>query len=97
MSNLNSLKKEEGLWDNTSRAVMALSNDPAETYRVASKKSRERDTAALCNRILIEMANCECVGNKSATLINIDELLARVVILLDLAACRDAIKAYFGS
>lgn len=92
MRNLNSLKNEGVLWDNTSKAVMALSHDPAETYRVASKQSRERDTASLCNRILIEMANCECLGAQAATLINIDELLARIAVLLDLAASRDAIS-----
>ncbi len=80
-------------WRRTAQAVIALYS-AQEAYAAAEARDKDRDLVALPIRTIIEMAICECplTGGRKASKWDIDELLAKVALLIEAATDSDAIQ-----
>jgi len=91
---IEALAAENQHWKNTSRALLELSKNKEELYNKARSMQNERDQASLCYRILVEIANCECdiESKKILTQSEVDDIIAKISILLEFASRREAIS-----
>ena len=85
-----SILYENNHWDRTVGAVIALYKDGKE---IAEEEKRNRDAIKQSCQILLEMAICTCPENdgKKASNWDIDELLAEMLFLLEVAIDSDVL------
>ena len=94
MQNLEAVYGDRQQWRLAARALLAINETQEETLRIAAERESERTVAAVCFRVLIEMAAAS--GNrgkgKSVGWAELDHLSAHVSTLLSLASHSDAIR-----
>ena len=80
-------------WRRTAQAVLALYSSIEDVFAVAEKRETDRAIAGLSARTLLEMAVCECPEERGRELSRweLDELIAKVSLLFQVAAESDAI------
>ena len=80
-------------WSRTAQAVIALYSTAENVIAVAQKREQDRNKTALPARTILEMAICKCPtsGGRSLTQWDLDELLAKAMLLIEVATDSDAI------
>lgn len=80
-------------WRRTAQAVIALYAPAEDVIAVAQKREQDRTQAALSARTILEMAICECPtsGGRQLSRWDLDELLAKAMLLIEVATDSDAI------
>ena len=78
-------------WNKTIGAVISLYEDG---NKIAELKNRDRDAIKKSTQILLEIAICECPENADKRVSNwdIDELLAEILLLIEVATDSDILK-----
>ena len=86
--------KDREHWNRTVKALLAIHGKDEDIVSISSNREKERTEVAISARTLIEMAVCECPisGGRQLSSWDLDELLARVALLLTAANDSDAIK-----
>ncbi len=81
-------------WRRTAQAVLALYAPDGDVFAVAHERELDRSKVSVCVRTILEMAVCECpqVGGRQLSRWDLDELLAKAVLLIEAAMDSDAIK-----
>ena len=81
-------------WRRTARAVLALYARTEDVFAVAENREADRVNAALAARSIVEMAVCECPESDGRQISqwDMDELLARAALLIDVATHSDALR-----
>lgn len=82
-------------WRRTSQAILALYASREDVFAVAQERELDRNNVALPARTILEMAICECpeMGGRQLSRWDLDELLAKVALLIEVATDSDAIKS----
>ncbi len=80
-------------WRRTAQAVIALYAPAENVIAVAQEREQARNRAALPARTILEMAICECPasGGRHLSRWDLDELLAKAMLLIEVATDSDAI------
>ena len=81
-------------WRRTAQAVQALHASEEDVIAISRGREADRGNTAISARTIIEMAICECpeTGGRQLSRWELDELLAKARLLLDVAADSDAVK-----
>jgi len=81
-------------WRRTAQAVIALYSTAENVIAVAQEREQDRNKTALPARTILEMAICECPtsGGRPLSQWDLDELLAKAMLLIEVATDSDAIK-----
>ena len=81
-------------WRRTAKAVQALYASDEDVIAISRDREAERVNTALSARTIIEMAICECpeTGGRQFSRWELDELLAKAMLLLEVARDSDAVK-----
>jgi hypothetical protein len=81
-------------WRRTAQAVIALYSSAEDVLSVAEQRERDRNQVALPARAILEMAICECPesGGRELSRWELDELLAKAALLIEVATDSDAIN-----
>ena len=81
-------------WRRTAKAVLALYAPADDVQSVAQKRELDRVNTGISARTILEMAICECpeTGGRPLSQLELDELLAKVSLLIEVATHSDAIK-----
>ena len=81
-------------WRRTAQAILALYYPEEDVIAVAQKRESERSNVSLSARTILEMAICECptMGGRQLSRWKLDELLAKVALLLEVATDSDAVN-----
>lgn len=81
-------------WRRTARAVQALYASEEDVTAISRGREADRVSTALSARTIIEMAICECpeAGGRQLSRWELDELLAKAMLLLGAAKDSDAVK-----
>ena len=92
LNSIEAIQRDREHWTQTARAMMA-SHDATEVTQVSQRRETERVRASLAGRVLVEMGLCSCPSqNGVPTSQSIyDDLLARVISLIEFATWSDAI------
>lgn len=82
-------------WRRTAQAVLALYAPAENVYAVAQERESDRNNVSLPARTILEMAICECptVGGHQLSRCELDELLAKAALLVEVAADSDAVNS----
>lgn len=80
-------------WQRTAKAILSL-NENGEGIGAAFTREQKRNRTSLATRVLAEMAVCECAlaGKPLATRAELDLLIARTSLLIEVASDSDAIR-----
>ena len=80
-------------WRRTAKAILSL-NDNGEGLDAAFTREQKRNRTSLATRVLAEMAVCECVliGKPQVTRAELELLIARTSLLIEVAYDSDAIR-----
>ncbi|QUL99295.1 MAG: hypothetical protein IMF26_04360 [Candidatus Fermentithermobacillus carboniphilus] len=80
-------------WRRTAQAVLALYKPEEDVFAVAQERESQRGNVSLAARTVLEMAICECpkVGGRELSRWDLDELLAKAALLIEVATDSDAI------
>ena len=86
--------QDRGHWRQTARAVLALHTPADDVHAIAQERESDRGRVSLPARTILEMAVCECPESCGWQLSRweLDELLAEVALLLEVATDSDAIN-----
>ena len=81
-------------WRRTSRAIFALYASTDDVQSIAQRREIDRVNTAISARTILEMAICECPeeGGRPLSQFELDELLAKVALLIAVATDSDAIE-----
>lgn len=81
-------------WRRTAQALAALYASSEDIAALSGKRESDRATVAISARTVLEMAICECpkTGGRQLSRWELDELLARMTLLLEAATDSDAVK-----
>lgn len=81
-------------WRRTAQAVIALHGPFEDIFAVARDRDIDRNQIAVSARTTLEMAICECptVGGRELSRWELDELLARALLLIETATDSDAMN-----
>ncbi|MCY3869907.1 MAG: hypothetical protein OXG87_10140 [Gemmatimonadetes bacterium] len=81
-------------WRRTAQAVQALHASEEDVIAISRGREADRVNTAISARTIIEMAICECpkTGGRQLSRWKLDELLAKVTLLLEVARVSDAVK-----
>lgn len=81
-------------WERTAKAVLSLYKDKDDVFLVARDRESDRAIVGLAARAILEMAICECpaAGGKSLSRWQLDELLAKATLLIEVATDSDAVN-----
>ncbi len=95
LGNLEAIHIDRHGWHLTACSVLAMCHSRDEALRVAASREQERATAALCSRVIIEMAAAESVheNGRDAGWCDFDLMAARVSLLVNFRSQIDAIRA----
>jgi hypothetical protein len=93
LENTEALLKDREHWNNTARALLATHEDKDDVRAVFRKRETDRTRAALASRVLVEMAICGAnhIG-RPASKSDYDSLVAKIVVLIEFAYWRDALR-----
>ena len=82
-------------WNRTAKAVIALYESEEDVFTVAQERESDRKNVSLSARTILEMAICECPENGGHQLSRweLDELLAKAALLIEVATDSDAINS----
>jgi hypothetical protein len=82
-------------WRRTAQAVLALYAPEEDVFAVAQQRESDRNNASLPARTILEMAICECpeVGGRQLSRWELDMLLAKAALLVEVATDSDAINS----
>ena len=82
-------------WRRTAQAVLALYAPEEDVFAIAQKRESDRNNVSLSARTILEMAICECpeVGGRQLSRWELDELLAKAALLVEVATDSDAINS----
>lgn len=82
-------------WRRTSQAILALYATEEDIFAVAQERELDRNNVSLPARTILEMAICECpeVGGRQLSQWDLDELLAKAALLVEVATDSDAVKS----
>jgi hypothetical protein len=82
-------------WRRTARAVIALYSPDDDVYAIAQEREKARSQLGLTTRVVSEMAICECPGSggREVSAWELDELLAKVALLIEVATDSDAMHS----
>jgi len=80
-------------WRRTAQAVLALYKPEEDVFAVAQERESRRGEVSLAARTILEMAICECpkAGGRQLSRWDLDELLAKAALLIEVATDSDAI------
>lgn len=86
--------QDRGNWRRTALAVIALYKPVENVFAVAGKRESDRSLISLSGRTILEMAICECPasGGKAVSQWDIDEMLAKAALFIEVATDSDAIN-----
>lgn len=92
--NIEAISCEREQWRMTARALLALYNDREDVMQSSHERDIERIRSEISSRTLIEMAICSSPmsGGENISSSMLDELMARVVVMLYAANASDALK-----
>ena len=81
-------------WRRTAQALAALYASSEDVAALSGKRESDRATVSISVRTVLEMAICECpeTGGRPLSRWELDELLARTTLLLEVATDSDAVK-----
>lgn len=81
-------------WNRTAKAALALYAPAEDVYAVAQARESDRNNVSLPARTILEMAICECPtkGGRQLSRWELDELLAKAALLVEVATDSDAIN-----
>lgn len=93
MANLEAIFLDREQWRRTARAVTALYGAADDVGRISAEREGRRSQVSNSTRVLVEMAVCACPhdGGRTASLTDMDFLVAGVSLLVELASVSDAI------
>ncbi len=82
-------------WRRTAQAILSLYNSEEDVVAVAQDRERERNNVSLPTRTILEMAVCECPlsGGRQLSRWELDGLLAKAALLIEVAMDSDAINS----
>ena len=82
-------------WRRTAQAILSLYNSEEDVVAVAQDRERERNNVSLPTRTILEMAVCECPisGGRQLSGRELDGLLAKAALLIEVAMDSDAINS----
>ena len=82
-------------WRRTAQAVEALHANEEDVVAIAQGRESDRNIVSLSARTILEMAICECpkTGGRNISRWELDELLAKATLLIEVATDSDAIKS----
>jgi hypothetical protein len=82
-------------WRRTAKAVLALYAPAEDVFAVAQERESDRNQVSLSARTILEMAICECpgVGGRQLSRWDLDELLAKATLLVEVATDSDAVNS----
>lgn len=80
-------------WRQTAQAVIALYSTSDDVFAIAQEREHARSGVAVAARTIVEMAICECPssGGRELSQWELDELLAKAALLIEVATDSDAI------
>lgn len=86
--------RDRSHWSRTAQAVLALYASGEDVYEIVQEREAARNRTALPVRALLEMAICECPISDGRELSSwdLDDLMAKAVLLIEVATDSDAIK-----
>lgn len=81
-------------WRRTAGAVLALYGPREDAFAAAQEREMRRSSVSIAARTILEMAVCECPkdGGRPLCLWDLDELLAKAALLVEVATDSDAIR-----
>ena len=81
-------------WRRTTKAALALYTQTENVFAVVEERETDRVSVAMAARALVEMAVCECPESDGRQLSRweMDELLAKAALLIDVAMDSDALE-----
>ena len=90
--NFVAVQKEHRDWFRTTAAQLALYD--SDVLAVGNERAQRRDMAALCSRVVAEMALCTSpyAAGSNCTNADLDSLMAEVAVLLECAGQSDAVR-----
>lgn len=96
-SAMGEVERDRAHWDLTSRSLLAMHVDTGNVHEVIHDRRSERSRVGLANRLLLEVAQYACPAQGGNLLTEADhrDLLARMLLLLEMAHHRDAISFGF--
>jgi len=82
-------------WRRTAQAVLALYAPVEDVFTVAQERESDRNNVSLPARTILEMAICECPteGGRQLSRWELDEVLAKAALLVEVATDSDAINS----
>lgn len=82
-------------WRRTAQAVIALYSRDEDVYAIAQEREKARSQLGLTARVVSEIAICECpaLGGREVSAWELDELLAKVGLFIEIATDSDAIHS----
>ena len=93
LENIEALLKDREHWNNTTRALLATHQDKDDVRAVCRKRETDRTRTSLASRVLVEMAVCGASQiSRPASIVDYDSLVAKIVILIEFAYWRDALR-----
>ncbi len=94
---MDEVERDRAHWDLTSRSLLAMHSDTGNVHEVIHDRRSERSRVGLANRLLLEVAQYACPAQGGNMLTEADhrDLLARMLLLLEMAHHRDAISFGF--
>jgi hypothetical protein len=86
--------RDRAHWRRTAKAILSLHSSSKDVYSVVQERDKERNNVAIASRTLIEMAICESPSKsgKEISKWELDELLAKIVLFIEVAMDSDAIN-----
>ena len=86
--------RDRNHWHRTAQAVISIYSPAQDVFSVAQQREQDRNYVALSARTIMEMAICECPasGGRQLSKWDLDELLAKLALLVEAATDSDAIN-----
>jgi hypothetical protein len=93
ITNLESLSSDRDRWKRTARAQQSIYGQGDDVMSLARSRELERSVTGLATRAIAEMALCESPleGKKDISATELDNLVARLALLVNIASDSDAI------
>ncbi|MCW0236346.1 MAG: hypothetical protein OJJ21_22300 [Ferrovibrio sp.] len=99
LANFEAIEHDRANWKLLAAATLSLYGDSPEVFAEGNEREGRRSAAGLASRVLAEMAVCECPagGGLQMTGIDMDSLLADIIVLVECAGYSDNIKYKLSS
>jgi len=89
------INQDRDHWRRTAQAVLALYETAEDVFEVAQERESDRTNVSISARTILEMAICECPaeGGHQVSRWELDELLAKEALLVEVATDSDAVNS----